>query len=72
MQTYQSRVMDEKAELDGRIERLDAFLKSASGSKLEEDEHERMSAQLKAMVAYSNILGMRIGRFVVEPPEASP
>lgn len=64
MKKYQQRVTDEKTELDGKIERLDAFLKTEMAQNLPPDENLRMTRQLAVMRKYSTILGERIAYFV--------
>jgi hypothetical protein len=64
MKEYQQRVTDEKTELDGKIERLDAFLKTEMAQNLPPDENPRMTRQLAVMREYSTILGERIAYFV--------
>lgn len=63
MQPYQQRVVDEKTELDGRLEKLNAFLASEKREGLPADEAGRMVAQAEAMGTYSRILGERIAHF---------
>lgn len=61
--TYQERVIEEKSELDKKIESLTSFLKSESATKIDHNEVDRMQRQLDCMVAYSEILGERIVAF---------
>lgn len=63
MEPHQERVVTEKAELDGNIERLDAFLRSDKSNVISEDERDRMARQHTAMSEYSRILGERIEAF---------
>lgn len=61
---HQRRVVDEKAELDTKIEKLGHFIgTSPHWANVPEAEQERMHRQHEAMVAYSNILGERIDAF---------
>jgi hypothetical protein len=57
---YQQRVLDEKAELDGRLHRLRAFFETESFPKLDLLEQDRMRRQAAAMSAYQSILRERI------------
>jgi hypothetical protein len=63
MRPYQQRVVDEKQELDGRIEKLMAFLSSGLFSMLGEGEQSRLRIQLHAMQTYGAVLGERIVHF---------
>lgn len=63
-QPFQQRVIDEKAELDSKLEKLGNFIgTSPHWANVPEAEQERMRRQHEAMVAYSNILGERIAAF---------
>lgn len=61
--TWQQRVIDEKKELDGKIERLEAFMRTEAFYDLVHSEIQRMCRQLFAMQAYSSVLGERIENF---------
>jgi hypothetical protein len=63
MQPHQQRVVDEKAELDSKLEKLRAFLPSPIFAKLDEDERKRLFTQANIMSDYSEILGERIAAF---------
>ena len=61
---HQQRVLAEKAELDERLSKLDAFiLDNPLYLQLPGDEQKRLSAQSEAMASYSSILGERIASF---------
>ena len=60
---HQQRVLDEKAELDERRERLVAFFSTPIFHGLPESEQIRMERQAVAMRTYSEILGERIAAF---------
>jgi hypothetical protein len=61
---HQQRVVDEKAELDKKIEALSKFINSSPVFKsLPHDEQGRMEYQLLIMAEYSSILGERIAAF---------
>lgn len=64
MQDWQLRVMQERAELRGKIMRLDVFLTN-SHSVLRAAEHGRMVRQLRVMREYESILTERIEAFEV-------
>lgn len=61
MEDYQERVVEENKELDGKIQKLEAFLEG--GTLIESGERERMTRQKEAMINYSNILAERIAKF---------
>lgn len=61
--TYQQRVIDEKAELDARLEKLAAFQASDAFAALALISQEHLEAQLVAMTDYSDALNERIELF---------
>jgi phosphate uptake regulator len=63
LQPHQQRVVDEKAELDDKLERLYKFFMSAIFEALDEDEKIRLTRQASIMKDYSLILGERIAAF---------
>lgn len=63
MQPHQRRVIDEKAELDGRAAKLDDFCISDTFMTLPVVEKRLLIKQLNAMLAYSEILEDRISLF---------
>lgn len=63
MEAYQTRVVEEKAALDEKIEKLKVFLDTERFCALDEAERERMDRQLVAMQKYSGILANRIDYF---------
>lgn len=64
LQPHQQRVVDEKAELDERLQKLDAFIKgSPVFAGLASEEQLRMVRQATAMSSYSEVLGERIAAF---------
>ncbi|MFW9605837.1 MAG: crAss001_48 related protein [Pseudomonas sp.] len=64
MSPHQQRVVEEKAELDGRIERLASFLRSERAFTVEQMEALR-ERQLDLMEQLSELLGDRIANFSV-------
>jgi hypothetical protein len=57
-------VIDEKTDLDDKIEKLGIFIKDSPIFKsLDEDERCRLQRQWMIMVEYSSILGERIAAF---------
>ncbi len=66
MEPWQQRVVDEKAELDGKISRLSAFIcgpGTTGFNTLSNVEKRRLCKQLKIMGDYSSILAERIAAF---------
>jgi hypothetical protein len=63
MQPHQERVVAEKAELDEKVSKLDAFIHGPVYSSLPEPERLRMMRQFCHMKDYSNVLAERIGAF---------
>lgn len=68
LQPHQQRVVDEKRELDGKLVALNRFIgtpqeRNTLFCSLPAAECERLHAQRRAMVEYSNILGDRIAAF---------
>jgi hypothetical protein len=63
---YQQRVIDEKADLDVKIAKLDAFIGSATFDALPLEERERLEDQFDPMSEYATILGERIDAFEVQ------
>lgn len=66
MNDYKQRVKNEKAELDERKSKLDAFLGSEFIENVATDEQERLKRQLVVMEEYSSILQERIEAFEEE------
>lgn len=56
-------VLDEKRDLDERIDRLIEFMKSPECHSLTFAEQDRLTRQQAAMAGYSAILGERIEAF---------
>ena len=63
MEAYQKRVVEEKKELDEKLEKLIVFLDSDKFDRLPPEEQDRMSRQQEVMEEYSDILGERIAAF---------
>ena len=66
MLEYQKRVVDEKDELDMKIEALQKFITSSGVNVVDFREQERLLLQLGAMTEYSTILGRMIIAFPAE------
>jgi hypothetical protein len=64
MQPHQQRVVDEKKELDEKLDKLKAFIEvNPIFKKLPEDERRRLNRQFDVMAEYSGILSQRIAAF---------
>lgn len=66
---HQQRVIDEKDELDSKLQKLSAFFDTPIFAGLNEAEKQRLVRQEAAMDAYSQVLGERIAAF--HPPSAA-
>jgi hypothetical protein len=60
---HQERVVIEKAELDEKLEKLNAFGRGELFATLPPEEQERLQRQSKIMDQYSVVLGERIAAF---------
>jgi len=60
---HQIRVVAEKRELDERLQRLVAFMGTATFAELPEAERARMTRQRDVMTELSAVLGDRIDAF---------
>lgn len=63
MLPHQERVIEEKKELEVKIEKLRLFLFGITFSSLERYEHVLLSMQYGAMEQYRDILDQRIATF---------
>lgn len=63
LQPHQIRVVGEKQEIDERVSKLGAFIKSDAFTNVETDERARLYRQLVVMKHYAKILGERIAAF---------
>lgn len=61
--SYINRVIEEKRDLVGKINKLGPFVKSGLYDKLDADEQLRLTKQLKVMNEYLNILRERIAAY---------
>lgn len=60
---HQQRVIDERAELENRLDKLTGFLATATFEALPDDEQERLLRQSGIMIQYSDVLAERIAAF---------
>lgn len=64
MQPHQQRVVDEKTELDEKLDRLKVFIETNPVFRtLSDDERGRLNRQFDVMAEYSSILSQRIAAF---------
>jgi len=66
MQAHQQRVVDEKKQLDERLEKLLIFIDAGAGkifSGLPDEERQRLTTQARIMKEYSDVLADRIAAF---------
>lgn len=63
MQPYQQRVIEEKEELDLKIDRLFAFRSGSGWEKIPVEAQKILNLQYHVMVTYSLILELRIKSF---------
>jgi crAss001_48 related protein len=67
LQDFEQRVIDEKTELDEKLDRLELFIDHSSDfTNLTEQNKQLLIAQKNAMLTYSNILGLRISLFDID------
>jgi hypothetical protein len=66
MNDWQKRVVEEKKELDARINKLSNFNKSVNYNKLSTEDQILLDSQLAAMLSYSDILNRRINTFTIK------
>jgi hypothetical protein len=63
MQPHQERVVQEKTELDEKIDKLDAFRAGTIFPTVAVEEQDRLNKQLSFMRQYSGVLADRIAAF---------
>jgi hypothetical protein len=63
MEPWQERLINEKAELDLKLERLTEFGRSPQFQALDEEEQMLINRQHSLMEDYSEVLSKRIKRF---------
>lgn len=70
MESYQLRVIAERDELDGRLEKLRTFAHGRTFVDVDRDEQRRLMRQMLIMSDYLDILDQRIAAF--QEPHARP
>lgn len=70
MEMWQERVVQEKKELDEKIEKLQHFLEYRNKDVDDNTELLRLEVQLTLMESYSNILQVRINSWTTDAKEA--
>ena len=63
MEAHQQRVVDEKTDLDAKLQRLALFFSGPIFSTLKRDEQDRLHKQAHIMQSYSEVLAERIAAF---------
>jgi hypothetical protein len=63
LQPHQQRVVDEKRDLDERLQKLMTFTCTPTFAALPRAERDRLADQADIMAKYSEVLGMRIAAF---------
>lgn len=71
LEPYQIRVIQEKQELDQKLEKLTTYLESRHFAELPFDDKWLLREQRDVMKAYSRILGSRIQKFNQPPKESA-
>lgn len=66
MSNFRTRLEEEKAQLNDRIEKLEAFQNSENFSKIDPVQMTLLNCQAHAMRTYSQILLERIARLPVD------
>lgn len=64
MKPHEQRVIDEKTELDEKIQKLVAFFQTETFEGLSSYDQALMQMQANAMLTYAGILMLRISQFV--------
>ena len=62
-QPHQQRVVDEKTELDAKLDKLVAFFEMPMFKTIQIEEQMRLAKQCEYMSLYSQVLGDRIDAF---------
>ena len=60
MEAWQERIIQERAQLDERLAKLNEFMGSEALLKLSSDEQQRLRYQHHYMTRYSDILAERV------------
>lgn len=63
MERHEIRVVEEKAELDTKLDMLQDFLTTATFEGLDDEQKDLLTQQAEAMTTYSSILFKRISTF---------
>jgi len=70
LKPWQARIVEEKRELDVKINRLEIFMNGAEFFALEKEDALLMNRQLAHMKAYSGVLFERLDRLYLESGNA--
>lgn len=63
MEAHQLRVVEEKTELDSKLEKLQNFFETETFAQIDKAEQSRLTRQVEVMGSYSEILQERISAF---------
>jgi hypothetical protein len=63
LQPHQQRVVEEKSDLDTKLEKLGDFCNTPIFAGLEQAEQNRLNRQFLIMELYAQVLGERIAAF---------
>ena len=63
MEAYQERVLEERAQLNDRLNKLDAWLYTEKFNCLSLDDQDLLITQQRIMVEYLDVLDQRINNF---------
>jgi len=72
VEPYQQRVVDEKRELDEKLQRLNAFLQGRAFAGVSNHDRDLLPKQAVVMQTYSNILEQRIASFASVASSVAP
>lgn len=62
MNTFKDRLIEEKAQLDDKIQKLQSFMESENFSKIDPVQMSLLNVQIFAMQTYSQVLAERLLR----------
>lgn len=63
LEAYQERVLEERAQLNDRLNKLDAWLYTEKFNCLSLDDQDLLITQQRIMVEYLDVLDQRINNF---------
>ena len=69
MSTFLTRLIEEKDQLDERIDKLTQFQSSEAWEKIHVTQMTLLNIQVKAMETYSQVLAERLALLTAEQPQ---